>query len=139
MSTGIDILKATEIAERYAKCLKTGDVGGLLELFADAAVLRDPADATPVQGRTAIEAYFLEGVSLIEDMQLTGPVRILNAGTRAAVPYHVTLLVDGSKRRLDSIDVFTFDNDGRIVEMLGFWGESNLSSPTDQASGGLSR
>ena len=57
---------------------------------------------------------------------LTGPVRITGDGTQAAAPLQARLDFGDGVKTLDSIDVMTFDEAGRITSMDAYYGPGNL-------------
>jgi steroid delta-isomerase len=58
--------------------------------------------------------------------ELTAPVS-LSLGNKAAVPFRLWAEVDGRKLTIDIVDVMTFDNEGKICEILAFWGLDNVT------------
>lgn len=114
------------VVSRYAECLARGDADGALALFTPDAIVRDPADAESISGRDALRALFAQAAESVVEMELAGPVRVLKDGRQGAAPLRVVLASAGSRILLDSIDVFGFDESGRITSMTAYWGPENM-------------
>ena len=74
----------------YAERQSAGDVEGILALFAEEAVVRDPANAPSHHGKAALRSFFEAGFAAsggANDMKLEGAVRI--AGNQAAAAFIV--------------------------------------------------
>jgi steroid delta-isomerase len=112
--------------ENYTSRLSAGDADGVAELFADDAWIEDPLGAPRHVGRQAILAFYRGAVERAHpDVRLTGPVRVSAVG-EAAAPMQSHSNFGGSPKEIDIIDVFAFDDAGRITSMRAFWGEGNL-------------
>jgi steroid delta-isomerase len=107
--------------EKYAAAHSAGDIDGIVELFAEDAVVLDPVTDPAYEGRDAYRAFFTSSHELSDSMELriTGSVRV--AGDVAAVPLQVVSQVGGGTVTLDIIDVFTFGEDGLFTEMRAIW------------------
>ena len=114
------------IVQVYASALVGDEIATLVELFTSGATLRDPGDGDPIVGADAIRAYFRAGSAAVLRMEPSGPVRLLNDSSVAAVPFRVDVMFDGSTNRLDSIDVFEFDANRKITAMTGYYGGANF-------------
>lgn len=112
-------MKATVAA--YLDRHSAGDVDGVVALFADNATVWDPVDSDPHVGGDAVRAFFTGTHEMVDTLTLTatGPVRC--AGSFAAFPMLVNSVMGDFKMELDVIDVMTFDDDGKIVEMKAYW------------------
>lgn len=114
------------VIESYAAAHSRSDSKAIGELFADDAVVTDPVDQPSHVGRDDIVKFFAMtheiGDSL--DLQITGPIRaVANFG---AVPLRAVTTVGADKFAVDIIDVFTFNDDGLIVDMKAFWSSSQV-------------
>jgi steroid Delta-isomerase len=110
--------------ERYLASVSAGDIDGIVSLYAEDATLEDPVGSTPVRGHEAIRAFYERATKMGIRLEPTGPVRI--AGSEAAFPFRVTT-VGGPKMTIDVIDVFRFDEAGKVREMRAYWGKENMS------------
>ena len=107
--------------ERYVACHAAGDVDGIMALFADNATVWDPVGSDPHSGRDAVRAFFQGTHDMVDrlDMELTGPIRA--TADFAAFPMTATSHIGDFHLEIDIIDVMTFDDDAKIVEMRAYW------------------
>jgi steroid Delta-isomerase len=110
--------------ERYIALVSAGDVDGIVSLYAEDAMLEDPVGSSAIQGHDAIRAFYARATKMGIRLEPTGPVRL--AGREAAFPFRVTT-VGGPKMTIDVIDVFRFDDAGKIAEMRAYWGRENMT------------
>lgn len=108
---------------RYIETVSAGDLDGILSLYAEDATLEDPVGSAPVVGHAAIRAFYERATKMGIRLEPTGPVRI--AGDEAAFPFRVST-VGGPKMTIDVIDVFRFDEAGKVVSMRAYWGKENM-------------
>ena len=120
----VEEMKAT--VERYLAAHSAGDVDGVVAVFAPDAVVADPVDQPSHVGRDAVRAFFAGTHEFVESMELrrTGPIRAV--GSWAAVPFQAVSTVGGSKVVVDIIDVFTFGEDGLVVDMQAYWSSADI-------------
>lgn len=113
---------------RYGEVQTAGDIDGILALFAEDAVLRDPANAPEHRGKPAMRAFFEAGKvasgGAIE-MKLEGGVRI--AGNEAAAAYIVRTVNNSPVFRVETMDVMTFNEEGLVTQMVAYWGPDNFT------------
>jgi steroid Delta-isomerase len=113
-----------QVVERYIALVSSGDVEGIVSLYAEDATLEDPVGSSAIRGHDAIRAFYARATKMGIHLEPTGPVRL--AGHEAAFPFRVTT-VGGPKMTIDVIDVFRFDDTGKIVEMRAYWGRENMA------------
>jgi steroid Delta-isomerase len=111
----------------YADALGRDDAGAAAALFAPDAVVRDPIDAPPYEGVDAIHAFLAGGSGIIKSFTVTGPVRVAADGRHGAAAMTVVLDFGDGTKTLDSIDVMTFDDDGRVTAMDAYYGPTNIN------------
>jgi steroid delta-isomerase len=112
--------------ERYTSLLSAGDADGVAALFSDDAWIEDPLGAPRHTGRDAILAFYRGAVERAHpEVRLTGSVRVSTVD-EAAAPMQSRSNYGGSPKEIDIIDVFSFDEEGRVTSMRAFWGEGNL-------------
>lgn len=111
--------------EAYVRGFATGDVDMICGLFAPDAVVEDPVGSPPHVGTEAVRRFYQrimnEGGARLE---LAGPVR--TAANSAAFAFSSHLTRGGVSRRIDPIDVFDFDAEGKVKSMRAYWGPANL-------------
>ena len=112
--------------EAYVANYNRGDTEGLLSLFAADAKVEDPVGSPPRTSKEAIRELFAGGIAAGARLHLDGPIRI--AASHAAFPFHVALEWEGRATRIDVIDIFRFDENGKIAEMRAFFGAGNMTN-----------
>jgi len=110
-------------ANSYIDGFAQHNVAAIIELFADNATVEDPVGSTQVTGQAAIRNFYEHAMSMRLTLTLEGPVRIV--ADYAAFPFSIHLTTSNGKRRIDAIDIFRFNKDGKIIEMRAFWGPQN--------------
>lgn len=117
-----------DVFVRYGSAQTAGDIEGILALFAEDAVLRDPANAPEHRGKAALRAFFEAGKASSGgaiEMKLEGGVRI--AGNEGAAAYIVRTVSSSPVYRVETMDVMTFDEAGLIAQMVAYWGPDNFT------------
>lgn len=113
----------TDAVDSYLRGLNEKNLALILSLYADSATVEDPVGSDIVAGFEAITKFYSGAVTLDLELTRTGPVRI--AANEAAFPFELVMEVDEKMIKSDIIDVFRFDEAGKIVSMRAFWGPSN--------------
>lgn len=113
----------TQVADSYLSSLNKKDLQGVLSLCADNATVEDPVGSNIISGKDAIHQFYTGAVTMDLVLTRTGPVRV--AGMEAAFPFDLRMIVNGTPTITNIIDVFRFDESGKIVSMRAFWGPSN--------------
>jgi len=117
-----------EAVKGYVDAYNRADLDGIVELFAHDATVEDPVGSPLKKGHSEISEFFRVGIEMGAKLTLDGPVRC--AADHAAFPFHVTLDWEGQATRIDVIDVFRFDETGKIIEMRAFFGAENMNPAT---------
>jgi len=121
-------MKASEMVERvqqYITGVSAHDMGAIRDLYDEGAVVEDPVGSDPHVGIEAITAFYQQGFAVKIKLELSGPVRC--AGKSAVFPFIATTDFGGKKMRIDVIDVFEFNDAGRVQSMKAYWGPENCS------------
>ena len=113
------------IVDAYVAAFEAGSVDRVVELYAEGATVEDPIGAPIITGLDAIRAFYAGSMATGARLELYPPVRI--AGDYAAFSFSVHLRYGGHVQRIDVIDTFKFDPDGKIIEMRAYWGETNMT------------
>lgn len=108
----------------YVAAFEAGDPDAAAALFAEDATVEDPIGAPLHRGRDAIRAFYAQSMAAGAKLKPEGPVR--TAADYAVFPFSVQLTLPIGEARIDVIDSFKFDADGKVVEMRAFWGPSNM-------------
>ena len=119
-----DAAQMDAAVKSYVDAYNRADLTGLVGLFALDATVEDPVGTPPKVGHGQIGSFFADGIELGAKLTLDGPVRC--AADHAAFAFHVTLDWEGQTTRIDVIDIFHFDETGKIREMRAFFGAENM-------------
>lgn len=119
-----DPAKMEAAVHAYVAGFEAGNAADVAALYAEDATVEDPIGSPVHKGRDAIRAFYAQSMKTGAKLTLEGPVRI--AGDYAVFPFSVHLEFGGTKVRIDVIDTFKFDADGKITEMRAFWGPTNM-------------
>jgi steroid delta-isomerase len=116
-----------DVVRAYTEAHSAGDIDAIAALFAEDAVVADPVHQPAHHGRDAIRAFFASTHEIADSLHLsaTGPVRAVDRF--AAVPLRAVSSFGDSKVAVDIIDVFTFGDDGLIVDMKAYWDPASIS------------
>jgi steroid delta-isomerase len=115
------------VFEAYTEALTRGDADAAVALFAPDAVVRDPVDGPALVGIANIREFFAGGKGVLQHFEVTGAVRIAADGRHAAAPMRARLDFGSGPKLLDTLDVMTFDDDGRVVSMDAYYGPTNFA------------
>jgi steroid delta-isomerase len=110
--------------ETYVAGYAAGDVDTILSIFAEDAVLEDPVGTPAHQGKAALRGFFSVGIEMEAKLHMLGEVRC--AGDSAAFVFAVELKFEGVNKWIEVIDVFRFDDAGKVTEMRAYWGPENM-------------
>ena len=111
----IDAAKKIEVVEKYMLAVSTNNLDLIREIYADNATVEDPVGTPPKEGIDAIMAFYGGFGALGVKLQLNGSVKC--AGNAAAFPFTASI----GPKILDIIDVFEFNNEGKVVSMKAYW------------------
>lgn len=109
----------------YLRALNASDLDAVVALFADDATVEDPVGTPPKRGIAEIRAFYVGSVALKLSLALEGQVRV--AGSEAVFPFSVSFSYQGQPTTIRPIDVFRFNEAGKIVSMRAFFGPANTS------------
>jgi steroid Delta-isomerase len=108
----------------YVAAFDAGAPERVAALFAEGASVEDPVGSPPHIGHDAILAFYTASMQTGAKLKLDGPVRI--AGDHAAFAFSVLLHFNEKDMRVDVIDTFRFNADGKVTEMRAYFGPSNM-------------
>jgi len=114
------------VVHRYIAALNAGDVGAIVSLYAEDATVEDPVGTPPHQGHEAIRAFYSKSMAIKLDVSLEGPVRA--AASEAAFAFCVRLHWQERDMAIRPIDVFRFNEAGKIVSMRAIFGPENMGA-----------
>lgn len=110
--------------QSYVDSYNRADLTGVVGLFAHDATLEDPVGTPLKNGIDEISEFFKAGIDMGAKLTLDGPVRCV--ADHAAFAFHVELNWEGQTSRIDVIDIFRFDEAGKVAEMRAFFGPENM-------------
>jgi steroid delta-isomerase len=112
------------VVHSYIEAFDRCDGEALAALYADDATVEDPVGSKPLVGRTAIREFYHQMAANKAKLTLVGPVR--TAANCAAFPFECRFVFKGDYCKFDIIDVFRFDDAGKIKSMQAFFGPNNI-------------
>ena len=116
------------VFEDYAAAWSRHDVDAVAALFAPGAVVHDPVDGPGAEGRDKIREFFADFGAGVRAMRLAGPVHISADCRHAAARIDAEAELGDGTTLVEALDVFTFDDEGRITTMNAYWGPTNFHS-----------
>lgn len=122
----VDAVNMVAAVEAYVRSYNRRDLDGVCAVFAEDAVVEDPVGTPPRAGQAALREFFAVGIDAGARLTLDGPVRC--AAGHAAFAFHVNLDWEGQATRIDVIDVFTFDDEGKVASMKAYFGPANTGA-----------
>lgn len=108
------------VVHRYVEAFDKQDMDIIRDIYADDATVEDPVGTDVHRGIEAICAFYEGGLNSGARLHLTGPVRC--AGNSVAFPFQVRM----GEMVIDIIDVFEFNDAGKICSMRAYWGPENM-------------
>lgn len=108
------------VVNRYVEAFDKADMDIIRDIYAADAVVEDPVGTEPHEGIEAICEFYKVGLESGAKLALTGPCRC--AGNAVAFPFQVQM----SGMNIDIIDVFEFNEEGKIASMKAYWGPENM-------------
>lgn len=115
----------TEIVNRYMAAINAGDMHAVMDLFSGNAAVEDPAGTEPKTG-TDILSFYQNAFSGGAKVELTDSIRM--SAKTAAFPFRADIgQADGKVLTVEVIDVFEFDDAGKVEKMTAHFGPSNIT------------
>lgn len=118
--------QAKHACTTYIESLVAGDVDAVLALFADSATVEDPVGTPLKVGKEALRPFYEVACNSVTEAHFTGEPKF--AGGELAFPFMITIGSGADAMTIDIIDVFSFDDHGKVVAMRAFWGPENMAS-----------
>ncbi len=106
----------------YVAAFDKNDAEMVVALYAENATVEDPVGSQPIKGIAAIRDFYTQVMTRGAKLRLQGAVR--TTANYAAFAFSALFDAAGEKR-IEIIDTFRFDDQGKIVEMRAFWGPGN--------------
>lgn len=106
------------LCDDYMTAVSAHDLDTLMALFAPGAEQQEPVGTPPNVGHDAIRGFFAASRQVPFTMTRMGPVTVV--GNRALFMARVRIELADGVREMTTADVFTVDDQCRIVELLAF-------------------
>ena len=104
----------------YIKAFEDADMAIIKDIYADDAIVEDPVGTDRHVGIDAVCEFYEGALASGAKLIATGTPRC--AGNAVAFPFQVTM----PGMTIDVIDVFEFNDSGKVVSMKAYWGPDNL-------------
>ncbi|MGM8364352.1 nuclear transport factor 2 family protein [Virgibacillus sp. W0181] len=112
--------------QRYIDGFNQKDAKALISLFANNAKIEDPVGGGKiVEGIEAITAFYELAVTLVDKLELAAPIRGSHSNA-AAMAFTIFMKDEGQTIRINCIDVMTFNESGKIIDMKAYHGPSDV-------------
>jgi steroid delta-isomerase len=118
----MDVKDKIAAVHKYVEAFDKADINIIKELYADNATVEDPVGSDIHSGIDAIVAFYEGALQANIKLELLGTPRC--AGMEVAFPFKV--MAPGMN--IEVIDVFKFDEQGKVVSMRAFWGPENTTA-----------
>lgn len=115
-----------KVVDNYVASYNKGDLEGIVSIFADDATVLDPVGTPLLHGKKAIRNFMQAGVSMGAQLHLEDAIRC--AGDYATFPFIVELEFESKLTGIEVIDIFRFDEYGKVIEMRAFFGPDNMKA-----------
>ena len=106
--------------DRYIEAFEKADIAIIKEIYASNAIVEDPVGTDVHNGIDAVCKFYEGALASGAKLAPTGTPRC--AGNAVAFPFQVTI----PGMTIDVIDVFEFDDNGKVASMKAYWGPENL-------------
>lgn len=113
---------------KYVERVNSGDVQGVVALYADDAVIEDPVGVPTQVGRAAITEFYAGACASGARVSIVaGPFATLANSAAMAAQVLVTIPGKGPSR-IGLAEVMTFDDRCRITSMRAYWGPEDITA-----------
>lgn len=117
----MDAAEKIAVVDKYLAAFESQSLDLIREIYADSAIVEDPVGGSAYEGIDAILGFYKTGFGVGAKLSLLGKPRC--AGNCVAFPFRVV----AGKMTIEVIDVFEFDDAGKVVSMKAYWGPENIS------------
>lgn len=113
------------IVQGYMTALNKQDLEAIMNMYAVDATVEDPVGTDAHIGHEAIRSFYQLATSMDIKADLTGSIRA--AGTEVAFPFTIQILSGDAPVKMEVIDVFKFNAEGKVSCMRAFWSPENCT------------
>lgn len=106
--------------DTYVAGYRTNDKDSVVALFADDCEWTDPVGTPTHHGKSGF-AEFWDGARALADSIVLEPKQLHICGNEAAMVFEIHATIGGNTMIMDAVDVFVFDDDGKIKVGKAYW------------------
>jgi steroid Delta-isomerase len=106
--------------DAYTAAYRNGDKDALLALYVEDCEWTDPVGTPTHYGRAGV-AQFWDDARAMADAIVIVKKDAHICGNEVAMPLEIHATIGGSTLIMDGVDIFTFDDDARIVTGKAYW------------------
>ena len=117
----MDAAHKLSIVDKYVEAFDRCSLDLIREIYSDSATVEDPVGTEGHDGIDAILEFYKAGFEMGVKLSLLGTPRC--AGNSVAFPFQVV----AGGMTIEVIDVFEFNDEGKVVSMKAYWGPENTS------------
>ena len=117
----MDVSSKIAVVNQYIKAFDTSDIDLITNIFATTATVEDPVGSEVQQGIDNILRFYQRAFDMDISLKLVGQPRC--AGNAVAFSFQVIM----KDKLIDIIDVFEFDDSGKVISMKAYWGVDNIT------------
>ncbi len=118
----MEVSEKIAAVHKYVEAFDKQDMNIIREIYAQDARVEDPVGTDVHEGIDAVCAFYENALQSGAKLVLSGAPRC--AGNTVAFPFYVEM--PGTK--IEIIDVFEFDDAGKVKDMKAYWGPENMQS-----------
>ena len=115
----------TAAVHAYVDAFAQADPAAAVALFAADATVEDPVGTPTKVGTDAIREFYTYSMGTGAKLLLQGPIRV--GHDFAAFAFQVRLKMGEADATVDVIDVFRFDEAGKVRQMQAYFGPGNFT------------
>ncbi|HEX3526532.1 MAG TPA: SgcJ/EcaC family oxidoreductase [Thermoanaerobaculia bacterium] len=131
MRTGMADRKTIEATIRaYAAAWAAGDRAAWLDTFAESATQEDPVGSRVRRGRAEIGEFWDTAMAAFDSIEIV-PRNIFVVGDEAAMEWTINAVTARGGVTFGGVDVFTFDDAGRIASVRAYWERARLAEKAE--------
>jgi steroid delta-isomerase len=106
--------------DAYVAGYRSNDKDAVVALYADDCEWTDPVGTPTHHGKDGV-AKFWDDARALADSIVLEPVQVHICGNEAAMVFEIHASVGGNTMIMDAVDVFVFDDDGKIKVGKAYW------------------
>ena len=128
--------KMAAAVQGYFTHFNAGNVEGVVALYADTATVEDPVGTPKKVGKAEILEFYTMAIKSNSQLEQIGTTRIAANEAAFAFTVHVGALTKENtsvdvdlpegEMKIDVIDIFKFDDNGKVTKMRAYWGPTNI-------------